>query len=248
MRTTAWVLTALVAFSIFLSGCEATVPPTVFEPESTGSVFSFYQNGYALGAFKSDSFRVVAELEKSDIPIYPPCIRVWLLYYNFSNTPFFFDPLDVARLSVIQSDNVVNGIRPVPPYKVLSVIDNQKMVAMIGEAIGGVAASLQAKPTSITNTQTGASYQVNDRKEKQSDIIRETGATMANTSVVYDLYKQSIVEGILQRNTIFPKQVITGYLYFQVPNKFVRDSCNYELEIIGQGGKAVFDFEPAAGE
>ncbi len=246
-----------------LSGCAASVPPIVYEPTATDSVYSFYQNGYALGTVGNDSCRVVAELELSQVAG-DNYVRLWLLYYNSSDSPFLLDPMKAARLTATLPDNSgATELEAIPPYKILGSIDNQKTVSMIMQAISGAAEAIQAKPTTITNTQTGEQYQVNDTKEKREKIINETSTSIATTSMIYDLYKQSVVAGILRLNTVFPLQGVTGYIYFKLPGNKVRvyqpDGSYYEadfdsihgslhLEVLTQKGTAKFDFKPVAGE
>jgi hypothetical protein len=254
-----------------LSGCAASVPPIVYEPTATDSVYSFYQNGYALGTVGNDSCRVVAELEASQVAG-DNYIRLWLLYYNSSNSPFLLDPIKAARIVAISRSKDLNTgqdevdtleFEATPPYEILGSIDNQKTIAIITQAINGATEALQTKPTTITNIQTGEQYQVNDSKEKSAKAINETRASIVNTSLIYDLYKQSIVAGILRLNTVFPQQSVTGYIYFKFPEEklvvhnadgsyYVGDiehsNCVLHLEIFTQNGKANFDFKPVAGE
>ncbi|MFZ1082321.1 MAG: hypothetical protein WAO19_10400 [Candidatus Kryptoniota bacterium] len=263
-----------------LAGCAASIPPVVFEPTTTDSVYSFYQNGYALWTVGNDSCRVVAEVELSEVAG-DDYMRLWLLYYNSSGSPFLLDPLKAARLTVIHNDSeatvfqndagtsehyvvepsgtihqgsVVSHLdldtielETTPPYKILASIDNRKTVAMIIQAIGGTAEALQEKPTTITNTHTGEQWQLNDTKEKRDKDINETNASIENTSKIYNLYKQSVVAGILYRNTVFPKQSVTGYIYFRLPSRYPSISVLH-LEIFTQNGNANFDFKPVAGE
>jgi hypothetical protein len=41
---------------------------------------------------------------------------------------------------------------------------------------------------------------------------------MTNTSMWDELYQNSISEGILRRNTVFPGQSVNGYIYFPLPS------------------------------
>ena len=143
----------------------------------TNSVFSFYQNGYALGTVGKDSCRVVAELEYARVAG-DNYMRLWLLYNNSSKTPFFLDPMKAARITttvnhdtvemVADTLEIVGGIahverqtqivkvsdtlnfEPTPPFEIFASIDNQKTVATILQAIGGVAEAVGQKPTTIT--------------------------------------------------------------------------------------------------
>lgn len=215
-------------------------------------------------------------------------MRLWLLYNNSSKTPFFLDPMKAARITttvnhdtvemVADTLEIVGGIahverqtqivkvsdtlnfEPTPPFEIFASIDNQKTVATILQAIGGVAEAVGQKPTTITNTETGEKWQVNDTEEKRKEVINETNAQVATTSVAYNLYKHSIVVGILKRNTVFPNQSVTGYIYFKPPKVaeyrnfryYTEDldlnNCVLHLEVFTQNGKMDFDFKPVAGE
>ncbi len=232
-----------------LSGCSASAPPTVFEPASSDSVFSFYQNGYALGSVKLDSCRVVAELEVGkNLRTYPPYMRLWLLYYNTSGTPYYFDPMKDVKITTPGEDGKSLALATVPPYKILDMIKNEEEVALIAQAIGGVADAVLTKPTMYTNTRTNEQVQVNDTGEKRQLSIDRASANMASTATIYELYKQSIVTGILRRNTIFPQQGVTGYIYFKAPYGANPMHRSYIVEISTQNGTVKLDFKPVAGE
>jgi len=258
-----------------LSGCAASTPPIVFEPTASDSVYSFYQNGYALGTIGNDSCRVVAQLEESHVAG-DGYMRLWLLYHNSSNSPYFLDPMEVARITAVQNVDTVElkegtyrqlqiphtyAFEATAPYKILGSIDNQKTVTMIMQAISGTVEAVGQKPTTVTNTQTGEQWQVSDTKEKREKVINETSASIAATSMIYDLYKQSVVAGILRRNTVFPKQSVTGYIYFKLPevtrysgNDSYTETdldprnCVIHLEVFTQNGEFNLDFKPVVGE
>jgi len=245
-----------VSSCLMLAGCAASAPPTVYEPASNGSVYSFYKNGYALGTAGNDSCRVIAELEPSKVAG-RQYMRLWLLYYNSSNSPFLLDPVKAARLTASQSNGDTIELGATPPYKILASIDNQKTIAIIAQAIGGVAEAMQQRPTSITNTWTGEQWQVNDTKEKTDMAVSKTNASIVTTSMIFDLYKQSVIAGIFRRNTIFPRQSVTGYIYFSLPyyDIYDPDAVHFDdypdavhVEIFTQGGQLNFDFRRVKGE
>ena len=243
---------------LIFAGCAASVPPVVYEPTATDSVYSFYQNGYALGTVANESGRVVVEAEHVQVAG-DDYIRLWLLYYNSSDSPFFLDPMNVAQLTAIGSTGTFNSatnqfvqvldtieFEATPPYKILSSIDNQETIAMIAQAINGFMETKDIRPTTITNTKTGETWQVNDTKEKAERVQNRTNASIASTSMIYDLYKQSINAGILKRNTVFPKQSVTGYIYFRM--QFGLEFNPLLLKIFAQNDTAKFYFKPVAGE
>ena len=230
------------------TGCAASVPPVIYEPTATDSVYSFYQNGYALGTVGKDGCRVVAEVEYARVAG-DDYIRLWLLYYNSSNSPFLLDPMKAARLTAIQSNGDRIELEATPPYKILASIDNQETIATIAQAINGFMETKDIRPTTITNTKTGETYEVNDTKEKAERVQNETNESIATTSMVYDLYKQSIVAGILKRNTVFPKQSVTGYIYFRLPDYSIYYyPYAMRLELFTQNREVDFDFKRVNGE
>jgi len=239
-----------VSSCLMLAGCAASAPPTVYEPTvyepaSNGSVYSFYKNGYALGTAGNDSCRVIVELEPSKVAG-SWYIRLWLLYYNSSASPFLLDPVKAARLTAVLNNGDTIESKATPPYKILASIDNQKTIAILAQAIGGV---VQQRPTSITNTWTGEQWQVNDTEEKTEMAVSKTNASIVATSMIYDLYKQSVIAGIFRRNTIFPRQSVTGYIYFSLPDYDIYYyPYGVHLEIFTQGGQLNFDFKRVKAE
>jgi hypothetical protein len=108
-------------------------------------------------------------------------------------------------------------LSPEKPSIILNHIENQKLIANISTAIGGWAKELSTKPTTITTeTESGKTIRstVNDAKEKRAAVRDETDQSISSTSYWYDTYNNSVSQGLLRKNTIFPNQSVNGYICF----------------------------------
>jgi hypothetical protein len=108
-------------------------------------------------------------------------------------------------------------LSPEKPSIILNHIENQKLIANISTAIGGWAKELSTKPTTITSeAESGKTIRstVNDAKEKRAAVRDETDQSIASTSYWYDTYNNSVSQGLLRKNTIFPNQSVNGYICF----------------------------------
>ena len=108
-------------------------------------------------------------------------------------------------------------LSPEKPSIILNHIDNQKLIANISTAIGGWAKELSTESTTITSeTESGKTIRstVNDAKENRATVRNETDQSIASTSYWYDTYNNSVSQGLLRKNTIFPNHSVNGYICF----------------------------------
>ncbi len=59
-------------------------------------------------------------------------------------------------------------------------------------------------------------YTINDKKEKIKSILRQNHNDLQNTENWYNIFKNSINDGVLRKNTVFPNQSVNGYIYFPI--------------------------------
>lgn len=243
------------AVLILLSGCASTTPEAVFLPVRSSETVPFFRNGIPIGALKSDSSIVMISLEPTEIA-HHKYMRLWLLYMNNSNTPFLLEPLKALVLHLERKDNSFEDILPDSPTQILAHIKNEEATSMIFQAIGGTLEALSAQPTTIKSSK-GEEWKVNDKSAKVEAITNKTAASMANTALLYDIFKGSVNAGVLRRNTIFSLESVNGYVYFSIPtieghfaDKISLDPSkyNFKLTINTQFGEKTVDFEPAEGE
>ncbi len=115
------------------------------------------------------------------------------------------------------------GHVPESPTKILANISNEKAKSLIVQSIGGTFETMSINPTTAkTRLDDGSTLTttLNDKKEKQDIVTNRTANTMANTAIWYDTYINSVSNGILRRNTVFPGQSVNGYIYFPFPDQW----------------------------
>lgn len=244
---------------VLLSGC-STAPPTIFLPQQDLHVYSFYRNGLPFGTVDIDSSFIVISMEPAEISK-TTYMRLWFLYKNNSSVPFLLEPLKAVSLEIIGEDERYDEVTPESPSRLLSIIDNEKAMNLIIQAIGGTLQAIQTKPTTIKKKMElgelqEKEWQVNDLEEKKQGVLNQTEAKMRRTVLLYDVFKNSINEGILRRNTIFPDESINGYIYFPLPERyrgwldkyFSPSEHKYKLHISAQYGNKTVEFNPTIGE
>jgi len=255
-------LVGIILMIIFITGCASTIPEIKLMPKASDSVFPFFTSGQPIAAVQSaDAFMLLA-LERTTLG-YGPYFRLWILYHNISEKPYLLEPQRFVSLNVTSiSKRTVGKSYPESPTKMLAAISNEKAISMIMQAIGGTLQEMTVKPTTAetrSNGKTSATTTFNDQKEKQDMVADRTSLAMTNTALWYDIYRNSLSDGILRRNTVFPGQSVNGYIYFPYPiakksdykdNEGFPSNLEYflkvELELSGESLNIYFT--PIAGE
>ena len=213
----------LILISIVV-GCASTTPVTKYLPEQRQNVLPFFTSGQPIAAAQADEAFMLMSLEPTHVAG-RPYIRLWLLYQNTSDQPYLLEPLKFTTLTAkCISRGMSESSMPESPTKILAHISNEKSKKMIMQAIGGTLQAMAVKPTTArtevyAKSSPGlpaftATTTVNDESEKRAEVHDRTVNAMMNTSMWYELYQNSISEGILRRNTLFPGQSANGYIYF----------------------------------
>jgi len=207
---------------IITLGCASTLPVTKYLPREDENVLPFFSAGQPIAALETTTEFILLAVEPV-IMFGDPYVRLWVLFNNRADDHYLLEPLKFATLEVTSklNEKLVTS-EPESPTKILAHIKNEKAVAQIMLGIGG---ALQSIGTSPTKAQTkfsdgsSATTTFNDSDEKRSVIVDKTLNSMTNTALWYDIYANSISEGILKRNTIFSGQSVNGYIYFAVPKQ-----------------------------
>lgn len=213
-------------------GCASSVPETKYLPNEAPNVSPFFSNGQPLAALQTDEAFLLLSLEPAVLGD-ANYMRMWLLYRNTSDTPYLLEPLKFATLTTTQISNQKSAaVLPESPTAILADISNEAAAALIVQAVGGAlqAATVQPTRTSTHGTvqsnsgtaQFLATTEANDLAEKRARALDRTSEALTSTSAWYDFYTTSLNQGILRRNTVFPKQSVNGYIYFPLPDGAVR--------------------------
>ena len=201
----------------FFTGCASTVPEPKFMPEQSQNVFPFFTRGQPIAAIQSANAFMLLSLEPT-ILADRRYFRLWILYQNISEEPYLLEPLRFVSLTITSISKGKSGTStPESPTKILADISNEKALSMIMQVIGGALQTMAARPTTAeTRFDDGSSATTtfNDQREKATD---RAAKAMANTAMWYEIYQNSIGEGILRRNTVFPGRSVNGLIYFPFP-------------------------------
>jgi hypothetical protein len=201
-------------------GCASTVPEPKFMPEKSENVFPFFTKGQPIAAVHSTGAFMLVAIEPT-VLANQRYFRLWLLYQNTSEEPYLLEPLEFTTLTVTSPSKEKTGSsKPESPTKILAHISNDKALSLIMQAIGGSLEAMAAGPTKVEtrfNDGSSASTTIYDQKQKRDVIADRTADAMANTAAWYEIYQNSISDGILRRNTVFPGQSVNGYIYFPFP-------------------------------
>jgi hypothetical protein len=255
-------LGGIILLIIFLTGCASTVPETKLMPRESDNVFPFFKAGQPIAAVQSTNAFMLLSMDRT-ILAQQPFFRLWILYQNNSEEPYLLEPLRFVSLNVTSiAQKKMGTSTPQSPTKILAALSNEKALSMIVEAIGGTLQEMAAQPTSAKtkfNDGSSTTTTFNDQHEKREQIADRTTNSMANTAMWYDIYRNSLSDGILRRNTVFPGQSVNGYIFFPFPgikksdykeNANISSDVKYFLtvEMDLSGEKQTIDFTPIEGE
>ena len=216
-----------------IAGCASTTPETKFMPVESDAVFPFFTAGQPIASVQARDAFILLSLEPT-ILADEPYFRLWLLYQNTSEKPYLLEPLRSLSLRITSIAKGKEGVSsPESPTKILAHISNEKASSLIMQAIGGSLKAMAVQPTTAqTRFDDGSSATTtsNDQQEKRDMVGERTAMAMTNTAMWYDVYQNSISDGILRRNTVFPGRSINGYIYFPYPRAADIEGRYYEFD------------------
>jgi hypothetical protein len=209
-------ISIIITFPLILFACSTTpLVQKIYIPQDTIGILSYYENGVPFCVLSADSNLIMMSLGTTDIVGYK-YMQLWLFYQNNNNSTFLLDPIKIVRLNITGTDNYFADISPDKPTTILNHIDDEKATENIMSTIGGALQLISTEPTKISD-HSGHAWTVNDKKEKQNQIVNSTIGTMVASSSLYDSYKNSVSSGVLRRNTLLPGKAVNGYIYFPIP-------------------------------
>jgi hypothetical protein len=222
-----YIKTALVLSTLFIVGCASTVPNNVFLPVETSKTIPFFRNGIPIAAGFTDSTFILTTIEPSDgYPGGSRAIRLWLLYKNYSHTPYLLKPLEHVTLTCEDlGKGTKTTISPMSPTIISAAIENEKRTIQTLQIISGTLKNIAAQPTTV-NDNYGNSWQVNNLEEKKERILANTIDNTSNTAYWYEIYKRSTYSGIFKKNTIFFNESVNGLIFFPISPSLYGDMIN----------------------
>lgn len=208
------LLLLLLVLPVFFSACTSSEPLKVYLPEKNSEVSNYFANGMPIGVVVDDSIVIMSIIEPvtvADIGY----IRLWLLYGNKMTPEYLLAPLEFASLTVSGKDNYIDkDIEPESPTKILADIEDEKIKAAIYTSIGGALQTLSTQNTKVYDNKNKELISIDDKGAKNEYILQKTKTELGNTIYYYDIFKESVNQGMLRRNTVFQYRSVNGYVYF----------------------------------
>ncbi len=260
-----WVAFCIGATALALLGCASTVPEAKYMPQAGPGISPFFANGQPIACVEDSSMFMLTALEPALIGE-NAYIRLWLMYQNKSDSPYLLEPLKLATLSTIRvTDGKGQPVAPTSPTTILAKLSNEEAARIIGQVIGGALQAAATEPTRVRTTTSSvggvssSTSTFNDVAEKQQAIADRTSANVTATETWYSLYRSSLNEGILRRNTVFPGQSVNGFIFFPLATGVLGWRENYESFVRShkykqtvalhlQSGQKILEFMPIEGE
>jgi hypothetical protein len=203
---------AMLFIIILFEGCASSKPPKVYMPTEDRGIAAYYRNGLPIGAIDTNGVLVMVSLEPTEL-IGKKYMRLWFLYENKTDSAFLLEPMKSVRLNISRDKENFKDIAPESPSTILANIDNEKASKMILQAIGGTLEALSTHSTTVTDPQ-GGEWTVQDKGDKVKAIANQTATSMANTEMLYDVFKGSINTGdITQKHNISSSKREWIYLF-----------------------------------
>lgn len=238
-----------IVFAVVLAfgGCVSSVPQKVFQP-SGEQVEWYFVNGLPFGMSEDAKTLLMFTLESATLSG-KTYLRLWVLCQNKTDKSFLLDPGNSFTIK----PSFYPESKPESATKILSSIDNQQATALILQAVGGALEAMGTKPTTVTSS-SGQTLTVNDQKEKQRFIQEKNAGELARAQEYYTAFRESISSGILRRNTLFPRQSVNGYVYFELPRtsgqsyQIRPEQHDFDLKIELPNGSKWIRFKPIEGE
>lgn len=217
-------LRALVLLTALCAATSSVSQAAVFEPTQNDHTVCIYSNGRAIAVAQGDSAYLWLVLEPGNV-VGRSYLQLWCMYQNLRSEPVLFEPQTSCVIEIQpRAESPRATIRPESPAYLLKSISAAKNANMFAAAIGGALLSASSasnvRPTTISGTGAaiGTGYVVNDAREKARAEARDIGATtgsiMGAIGRSYDVFKSSVADGVLRKNTLFPGSAVNGYLYF----------------------------------
>ncbi len=234
------VLVSLFSLSLFLliSGCSSESAlikqyKTVYEPEKKEGVISYYVSGLPMGAYGDDKYSIMFNLKPATI-LDDNCLRLWLLYENINEEEYLIEPTKITKIELWKYGIKRYELSPESPLNILTQIEEDKQQNLIMESIGSALKNLSTSNTKI-KINGKDKIEIKDKDQKIQEITEENVNRINNINDWYDIYSESINNGLLRKNTLFKNKSVNGYIYFKIPieDKNVKDKWggNFKEEI-----------------
>jgi len=235
----------IIASMLFSSCVPPSTRPIVYEPEKTDSAFPFYVDGNPVLAVVTANSIFQSSIDYSYVSSHN-YMRMWMSYTNYLDEPILFNPMEAFTLTQINSVMDEEWIHvPVYPSKISRSVQNEKQAALIANAFLGIAEAASTTPTTYYQS-TGMTIQADDLKDKLNVINRNNAHRAKEITDSYDYYMRNVNSFLVKKNTVFPSQTVSGFVYFEIEgrggqttfthknNQFVLNTNFSDLEVTVQ--------------
>jgi len=226
---------------LFISGCtsESTIIKkykTVYEPVVQDSITSYYVSGIPFGSYENDKYSLIFSVQATDI-LDNEYLSFWVLLKNKGEEEYLLEPTKIFKMYIMNGKVQKNEIFPESPLVILKDVEYSKQTDLVMATIGSAFKTISSKTVSAVERE-------GDRFERRVNNINNW----------YDLYSESVNNGILRKNSIFQNKSVNGVVYFlpygEIPQSSEMAGTKYEIKVIVDlpNEKKELRFKPVAGE
>lgn len=226
---------------LFVTGCssESTIIKkykTVYEPINQDSVTSYYVSGIPFGSYENDKYSIIFNVQATNI-LYNEYLTFWVLLKNKGEEEYLLEPTKIFKMSILKGNIKKDDIFPESPLNILREVEYSKQTDLVMAAIGSALKTISVKTISSVERE-------EDRLERK----------VSNINTWYNLYSESVNNGILRKNSLFQDKSVNGIVYFfpsgETPNSSEMAGSNYEIKVTINlpNEKKELRFKPLPGE
>ena len=237
----------LLTFYFFQCASIPVFYPVYFEPAEK-NINYIYQNGTPIVSYNVNGLFILFSIEEVRV-LNKDYFRLWVLCNNKSEVNINLEPNKIFKLNVKSKSNSVffmqnqkkyeGKFNAITPSILLNYIDNVAANEMIMKSVGAALKSMSTQNTQITSSSSSGKVNsiVNDSQEKRDAIGDRLASDLQNTTSWYSMFSNSLSQGLLRKNTLFPNQSVNGYIFFEnrlndiLGGKMAYKSFSFDFEL-----------------
>jgi len=194
------ILLLVVVGFVFMGGCARQLgPPMICTTDDLNGGIQYYFDGTPILDFETETAGVSVSLIPTTLSL-TKVLRVDLTILNVTETAFDFDPGDHIWLQIMTSDKEFPVWTPLPPYKIRNSLAQVRAEHSFAMRLLGALRS--------------ASYAADGDNLTANVVATQARNDADNYEHMSEQYADLLVNSMLRRNTVFPGELVTGYMYF----------------------------------
>ena len=225
-----WI--SLIVTFAFISGCATYHPPLICTTDDLHGGELYYVDGIPYISFGSENTNTTITMSPhyiSDTPVMKTSLTIW----NNSSVPFDFNPGEHIKFRVIKDNAKSDYSRPIPPHAVQTIVVR--------------AAEASAFATLFVGAVVSASQDYNNQPLDAAITRNSANYDAATITQLGQIRMQQMTNTMLRRNTVFPDQAITGFMFFDNLPKIWTDT-RFEVTITLPDGEKSMAFKIEVGD